>query len=124
MGSDQSAKIKKVLFIVNPKSAIGQKRNVDQKIISGLDPAKFLAKVVYTKRPGHATELAKQALEEGTEIIIAVGGDGTINEIGQVIAGTDAVLGIIPAGSGNGLARHLKIPVWSMKRAIAVINRF
>ncbi len=114
---------KKILFIVNPKSGMRKKRNFERKIRLFLDHSAYAPTVVYTTKSGHATELAKNALSEGIKFLVAVGGDGTINEIGQVVAGTDAVLGIIPAGSGNGLARHLGLPVYSMKKAIGIINR-
>ncbi len=64
-----------------------------------------------TQYAGHAVELAKAAAAEGFRIVAAVGGDGTVNEVGCGLLGTDAALGIIPQGSGNGLARHLKVPL-------------
>ena len=61
-------------------------------------------------RSGHAGEIATQAVEHGAAMVIAWGGDGTINEVGHALAGTDTTLGIVPAGSGNGFARNLGIP--------------
>jgi len=69
------------------------------------------ASVVPTERGGHATALARQALAEGCGLVVSVGGDGTMNEVAQALIGTDAVLGLLPCGSGNGLARHLGIPL-------------
>ena len=69
------------------------------------------ATIVPTERGGHATELARQALAEGCELVVAFGGDGTMNEVAQALMDTDAVLGLLPCGSGNGLARHLGIPL-------------
>ena len=65
-----------------------------------------------TERPGHATELARAAAQAGCRIVVAVGGDGTVNEVGQGLLGQPgAALGIVPRGSGNGLARHLRVPL-------------
>lgn len=68
------------------------------------------AVVVPTERPLHATELARRALDEGCTLIVAIGGDGTMNEVASALVGTPAALGLIPCGSGNGLGRHLGIP--------------
>jgi len=65
-----------------------------------------------TEGPGHATELARRAAAAGCRVVVAVGGDGTVNEVGQGLLGqTGAALGIVPRGSGNGLARHLRVPL-------------
>lgn len=64
-----------------------------------------------TRAPGHATELARQAVADGVKTVIVCGGDGTVNETAAGLVGSDTALGIIPAGSGNGLARHLGIPI-------------
>ena len=68
------------------------------------------ATVVPTERPLHATELARQAVDEGCDTVVAIGGDGTINEVATGLIDTKTTLGLIPCGSGNGLARHLGIP--------------
>jgi YegS/Rv2252/BmrU family lipid kinase len=68
------------------------------------------AKVVPTERPLHATELARRALDEGCDLVVAIGGDGTLNEVAAALVGAPATLGLIPCGSGNGLGRHLGIP--------------
>ncbi len=68
------------------------------------------AAVVPTERPLHATELALRALDEGCRLVVAIGGDGTMNEVASALVGTEAALGLIPCGSGNGLGRHLGIP--------------
>ena len=64
-----------------------------------------------TERAGHAVELARAAAAEGFRVVVAIGGDGTVNEVGRGLLGTAAAMGIIPQGSGNGLARHLKVPL-------------
>jgi diacylglycerol kinase (ATP) len=114
--------MKNILFIINPISGTGRQKNIEHLIDQELDKSKFTAKVVSTDGPGQATVLCKEAVEKGTDVIVAVGGDGTVNEIGQALVGTDSALGIIPTGSGNGLARHLKIP-FNIKKAIRVINQ-
>ncbi len=69
------------------------------------------AEVFVTERPGHARELAQSGLRRGVTTFVAWGGDGTVNEIGSALVGTDATLAIVPSGSGNGLARELGIPL-------------
>ena len=86
-----------------------------------LDKAKFNANYSFTEYIGHAAEIAEEAANKNFDVIVAVGGDGTINEIGTKVMQQDKVLGIIPFGSGNGLARYLGIPMQAVK-AIKVIN--
>ncbi|MDP1623144.1 MAG: diacylglycerol kinase family lipid kinase [Bacteroidales bacterium] len=112
---------KPILFIVNPVSGIGKQKGVERLIDERLDKTMFASSVAYTAAPGHATEISQKAADDGVEIVVAVGGDGTVNEIVTGLVGTETALAIIPAGSGNGLARHLKIPM-NMKRAMDVIN--
>lgn len=78
--------------------------------------------ISFTEYPGHASELTRQALDNGASCIIAVGGDGTVNEIARSMLHSDAVLGIVPKGSGNGLARELHIPM-DAKRALDLISK-
>jgi len=113
---------KKILFIVNPFSGVWKRRSIDQHLKRHLDHTKYEYEVKYTEAPNHAKILSRQAVKENMDIIVAVGGDGTVNEVAQSIIGTSVVMGIIPSGSGNGLARHLNIPVFT-NRAIAVINQ-
>ena len=89
-----------MLFIVNPISGKGRKA----RIVSYLREKGY--KVIFTEYAGHGEELARQAKES---IVVAVGGDGTVNEIARGLLGTDKTLGIIPCGSGDGLALHLGI---------------
>jgi YegS/Rv2252/BmrU family lipid kinase len=81
----------------------------------------FSPTVVTTEYAGHATQLAQQFALEGYYAVIAVGGDGTINEVGKGLCGTNTALGIIPNGSGNGFARHLEIST-RMNRAVEMLN--
>jgi YegS/Rv2252/BmrU family lipid kinase len=110
---------KKIVFIVNPKAGITPKSKVVIELLTGniMPSSRFAPEVVFTERAGHATELAKTAISNGADIIVALGGDGTINEVACALADTDIPLGILPAGSGNGLARCLGI---SMSYALAL----
>jgi YegS/Rv2252/BmrU family lipid kinase len=76
--------------------------------------------VATTRAPGHATELAADAATQGFTAAVAVGGDGTANEVAQGLVGTSCALGLVPRGSGNGLARHLRIPL-QVPRALALL---
>jgi YegS/Rv2252/BmrU family lipid kinase len=108
--------------IINPVSGVGSKRKVP-RMIEEMTAGKGLSlKVSFTGYVGHAGELTKRAIEQGTKYILAVGGDGTVNEVATAMIHSDAILGIIPKGSGNGLARELHIPM-DAKRAIEVINK-
>ncbi len=113
---------KKIVFIINPISGVAAKGNIEKIIDDNIDTNKYDYYVEYTKGPGHATEICMIHVENGTDIIVAVGGDGSVNEIAKGISGTNVILGIIPAGSGNGLAHHLKIPR-QFKQAIDIINQ-
>lgn len=111
-----------IFYIVNPKAGVGSKNSVLTAIDRFTDSSKYTWQVAETAYPGHGAVLATMAVENGADVVVAVGGDGTVNEIARSLAGTDCVLGIIPAGSGNGLARHLQIPL-PPQQAIALINQ-
>lgn len=113
--------IKKLIFIVNPISGTQSKELILNLLDEKIDKEKYIWDVVYTKRAGHAIEIAAQAAEMKTDVVVAIGGDGTINEIGRSLVHTETALGIIPCGSGNGLARHLHIPM-EPKKALEIIN--
>lgn len=112
---------KKIRFIINPISGHSRKAGLIKQINKFLDKEKFDPSIVYTEYGGHACKLAKEAADEGIDIVVAVGGDGTINEVGRSLIHTGTALAIIPYGSGNGLARHLLIPL-NAKKAIQIIN--
>ena len=112
---------KKVVFIANPISGTQSKKRILQCVDECIDKSKYDCEVVHTQHAGHAVELAAKAVDEKADIVVAIGGDGTINEVGRSLIHTDTALGIIPCGSGNGLARHLQIPM-DVKGAIDVIN--
>lgn len=110
---------KKIYVIINPISGTKSKKDIPIKLMA-IDPHKFDVYIIYTGYEGHATDIATEAVNEGVSYVIAVGGDGTINEIAKVLVNTDTILGIIPSGSGNGLARDLHIPM-SPDKAIEII---
>ena len=113
---------KSLLFLINPKSGIHSKRSIPKLIEACIDKNKFDYAIAETKYIAHACELTKCAVEQNVSAVVAVGGDGTVNEVARSLAGTDTALGILPCGSGNGFARHLGIPM-DIKKALDFINR-
>jgi len=98
----------KIRFILNPVSGHNRGRPwLKGFLLDFLQSRRILADLVLTESPGHATALARDAVREGVERVVAVGGDGTMNEIAQSLIHTSVTLGLIPCGSGNGLALHL-----------------
>ena len=112
---------KSVLFIINPISGGKKKLEFPAFATTHLDPERFNADFVYTEWPTHANDLAVEAVENGRDIVVSVGGDGTINEVASALEGTDTIMGIIPFGSGNGLARSLNISL-NNKNAVQILN--
>ena len=110
-----------ILAIINPVSGIGSKDKIPRLIDTVVDQDKNDVSIVMSEYAGHAREIASQAIEDGIDAVIAIGGDGTVNEVGSALCGTDTVLAIVPSGSGNGLARHLRIPM-NASRALQVLN--
>lgn len=111
----------KLLFIINPVSGTVDKQEIEAAIDQYADHDKFVVEKVYTAYAGHAAELSRQAATDGVAIVVAVGGDGTVNEVGKGLVYTDTALGILPCGSGNGLARHLLLPM-NVRKCIEIIN--
>ncbi|MDD4514305.1 diacylglycerol kinase family protein [Massilibacteroides sp.] len=112
----------KVQAIINPISGVGSKRKIPQLLEKMCTEKGFFFSIAFTEYAGHASELTQKALDEGYTCIIAVGGDGTVNEIARTMIHSDAVLGIIPKGSGNGLARELHIPM-DVRRSIDLLSK-
>ncbi len=112
----------KTLIIINPTSGTHSKKDLPDLLEQRLDRARYAFSIKYTLEPGHATRMAASAVKDGYQNIIVAGGDGTINEVASALVHTETVLGIIPAGSGNGLARHLGIPINPIK-AINTLNK-
>lgn len=111
----------KIRFIINPFSGLSRKKNVPAIIEKYIDKTKFSYEIAFTQRAGHAIELAKEAVDKGFYAAIAVGGDGSVNEVASALIGTKVKLGILPGGSGNGFAMHLG---WgrSIKKAVQLLN--
>ncbi|MET4105151.1 diacylglycerol kinase family protein [Hymenobacter sp. UYP22] len=101
----------RICFILNPTSGTNRTQDVPALLTRYATAAGANFEIQLTQRAGHATELARQAAAEGCRVVVAVGGDGTVNEVARGLLGTAAALGIVPRGSGNGLARHLHIPL-------------
>jgi diacylglycerol kinase (ATP) len=105
-------KFKNIRFIVNPISGINRNpKKIVQWIKSTFQLAKIDFDIVYTECAGDGTRLARDAVDQKFEMVVAVGGDGTINEVGRALFNSELTLGVIPAGSGNGFARNFKIPL-------------
>lgn len=113
---------KRILFIINPVSGVVSKAGIPEAIESHLDHDLYEHRIVETKYAGHAASLARDASVEGVDVVVAIGGDGTVNEVARGIVHTNTALGIIPCGSGNGLARHLLLPM-NIRKSIEIINR-
>ena len=117
--------MKHIAFIINPISGAKRlqqvKRQLPELVNQILDHEQWQPTLVYTTHAGHATELARQFAHDGFDTVVSVGGDGTVNEVARGLRDTTTALGILPMGSGNGLARHLHIPM-DTRKAIALLN--
>jgi len=111
----------KILFVINPVSGSRSKENIPELIKQIFKEQEYEVKIIVTQFAGEATQIVKKYIQKGFNKIVAVGGDGTVNEVASGVVETDAVLGIIPLGSGNGLARHLNIPL-KPKKALSLIK--
>lgn len=114
---------KKLLFIINPKAGVKSKTTLPTLIHNTINHAEYQAHIQFTEYAGHAQVLAQHAVEKNFDAIVVAGGDGSVNEVGRVLTGSPVAMGIIPSGSGNGLARSLKIPL-KPKQAIEIINNY
>lgn len=113
--------MKKIVFIINPNSGTGRYQKAKEIIGQKIDTSKYEYQIIGTEYKGHAKKIAKSAVKDGVDIVVSVGGDGTLNEISSALVHTNVSLGIIPAGSGNGLARHLHIPI-NVEESLKIIN--
>lgn len=102
---------KKVFFIINKFSGTGYLPEVEGRIITRCGELNMECTIEFTKKRGHAKDLATDAVSKKFDFVFAVGGDGTVNEVAQGLVNTGVTMGILPKGSGNGLARHLSIPL-------------
>ena len=117
-----SEKRKSVTFIVNPISGTRSKDELPKLVEQTLDSDRFDCKILYTEYAGHASMLAADEVKNETDIVAAVGGDGTVNEVARSLIHTSTALAIVPCGSGNGLARHLCLPL-DIAKSLAVIDQ-
>lgn len=113
---------RKALLIINPISGTKGKKGLPEKVANALAPEGWHVETVLTACSGDATRLAKEAVAQGFDSVVAAGGDGTVNETAKALCHTGVSLGILPCGSGNGLARHLSIPI-DVDGALEVIAR-
>lgn len=104
---------KKVLFIINPVSGVSnsKKAGIEKAAMEHLDASEYAVEFVYTESSNHAFELSRDASMAGVNIIVAVGGDGTANRVIKGLFGSTSIFALVPAGSGNGLARYLNVPL-------------
>lgn len=113
--------MKHLVFIINRKSGVDRKKAFETTIEETLDKTRFSHEIAYTEYEKHGTEIAKEAVKNKVYGAIVIGGDGSVNDVLAGLKNSDVVLGIIPKGSGNGMARTLEIPL-SVHKAITVIN--
>jgi len=112
----------KCCFIVNRIAGTSSIPNFESIVSKTLNSKYFEVEILYTEYHRHAEVLAKDLVERKVPFVIAVGGDGTVNQIGSQLINSSSSLGVIPTGSGNGFARHLKLPL-VIEDAVKVINK-
>lgn len=113
---------KQVQIVINPISGVGKQKLIEPLIQKHLNTTLFEYEIIYTERPGHIIEMAQNAAKDNIDIFAVVGGDGSVNEAAKGLKNSNTAMAIIPSGSGNGLARHLKIPM-DLEDAIKTMNR-
>jgi diacylglycerol kinase (ATP) len=112
---------KKIRFIINPISGGKTKKDIPTLIERHLAKEKYSYELAYTKTASHAQELCLEAIDLGFDMVVAAGGDGTLNLVASSLVQTNIPLGIIPLGSGNGFARAMNIPL-KTANAIHLLN--
>lgn len=114
--------MRSIVVIVNPIAGVRPKDVIPGIVREVLPSDMFEVEIRYTEYAGHASEIAKEAVAKGIDTVVAIGGDGTINETAKSLIGSETALGIVPMGSGNGLARHIQIPL-ELSRALEVVRQ-
>ena len=112
---------KSIRFIINPFSGTSGKQSTPELIDRYIDKTKFEYEVLFTEYAGHATVLAKNAVEEKIDLVAAVGGDGSVNEVAKALINSSAALIVVPGGSGNGFSMHMGLGR-NIIKAIQTIN--
>ena len=112
----------KTVVVVNPISGVGKQKKIETLLKENRNQDLFDYTVRYTEHIHHGTEIAREAVDQGYDCVVAVGGDGSVNDVAQGLKDSGVTMGIIPCGSGNGLARSLKIPL-SPASAIKLLNQ-
>ena len=112
---------KQLLLIVNPKSGTGNQGDFPHLIDEVIDESRFSVDVRMVQAEGDAYRFGREAVEKGYYGLVAVGGDGTVNGAAAAVVDSEVALAVVPCGSGNGLARHLNIPM-NARKALVVIN--
>jgi YegS/Rv2252/BmrU family lipid kinase len=115
-------KSRHIVFIINPKSGVDRKKEIKKSIDTYLDSTLYSHELLYTEYARHGTLLAATAAAAGAYAVVAVGGDGSVNDVVQGLMGTSTLLAIIPKGSGNGMARTINIPI-NVDAAMQLINK-
>lgn len=115
--------MEKMLLIVNPISGTASKNGLAERIVEKLSAHRIYVDIAHTGCRGDATRIAREAVNSDYDAVLACGGDGTVNETARGLANTGMTMGIIPAGSGNGLARHIGIPIDPIKSLDIIIDR-
>jgi diacylglycerol kinase (ATP) len=113
---------KHIVFIVNPKSGVERQKEISHAIDVHLESKQYTHEIRFTEYAKHGIKLAADAAAEGAYAVVAVGGDGSVNDVVHGLAGTNTILGIIPKGSGNGMARTMRIPL-TTEGAVKVISK-
>lgn len=113
--------MKHLVFIVNPKSGVERNKQIEDAIDRLLNKERYSYEIKHTERVAHGEEIARKAATDGAFAVVAVGGDGSVNDVVRGLYGSNTALAIIPKGSGNGLARTLSIPM-DLDKSIEVIN--
>ena len=113
--------MKKLLAVVNPKSGTGNQEQIPDLLDSVIDKSRFSVDVRVVQAEGDAYRFGREAVDNGYYGLVAIGGDGTVNGAASAVINTDVALAVVPCGSGNGLGRHLNIPM-NVRKALSLIN--
>lgn len=114
--------MKHILFIINPNAGTKRMKEIERSIVQYLDLTKYYYEIVFTEYAGHGQLIAKEAVEQRIDMIISVGGDGSLHDIVQSVIDQEIIIGVWPLGSGNGLARSIHIP-FNDRKIIKIINQ-